>query len=67
MMTEIGIEPKVAEYLTHLNARLDHTNGRRVESINPTALKDYMDEMGVLTPEYEEALDTVSNYSDEDY
>ena len=67
MMTEIGVEPKVAEYLTHLNARLDHTNGRRVESINPTALRDYMNEMGVLTPEYEEALDTVSNYSDEDY
>ena len=67
MMTDIGIKPKVAEYLTHLNARLDHTYGRRVESINPTVLRDYMSDMGVLTPEYEEALDTVSSYSGDDY
>ena len=67
MMTDIGIKPKVAEYLTHLNARLDHTYGRRVESINPTMLRDYMSDMGVLTPEYEEALDTVSSYSGDDY
>lgn len=56
-MTDIGIEPRMAEYLTHLSARMDHTAGRTVTTPNPSEIKSYLDGLGTLTPEAEAAID----------
>ena len=65
LMNELGVDSADAEYLAQQSARMDHSEGRRVGDMNPASIRDYLDQMGILTPEYAEALRQVEWYQED--
>ena len=65
LMSELGVDSADAEYLAQQSARMDHSEGRKVGEMNPANIRDYLEQMGILTPEYAEALRQVEWYQED--